>query len=109
MRDPTQAVVAIEDDITAGLSGDGRRPGAGNALVGDPDAFGGDLDTEPERVAWAGCVSVAIGDAGSCLGRRGDYSEPDVCNDLISLPAVEDGAGSRAGAPGADFAGNARG
>ena len=52
-RDPTQAVVAIEDDIAARLSSGGRRFGAHDAVVGHTDAIRGDLDVRLERSAWA--------------------------------------------------------
>ena len=53
-RDPTQAALAIEDDIAARLSSGGRRFGAHDAVVGDTDAIRGNLDARLERSAWAG-------------------------------------------------------
>lgn len=54
MCDSAQAAMAIEDGSVAGVPICGRQCGAGDALVGDADADGCDLDFEPEHSAGTG-------------------------------------------------------
>ena len=106
-RGPGETEVAIKDGVVAGVPVRGRRRGAGNTLVGDADAHGRHLDTVPERSAGPGRLQGAFGHGRRCAGGRRDHCEPDVWDRLLSLRAVEDRAGTDAGAAGDDIAGDA--